>query len=320
LHPIIKLNQIVDSESLCQDILLAKEFMDESHAPSTRKGYRSDWRIFCRWCEQRGVEPFPAEPGIIAAFISSQARDGAKVATIEHRLTSIRFYHARSGIDPQPTAADVVNTTMRGIRRRLGVAQNKSTPITSDLLVKIVRRIPKGISGRRDRALLLLGFAGAFRRSELVALNLEDIEWVRQGIRVHIRKSKTDQEGAGQVVPIIRGKKACPVKALRSWVKAARINEGPIFRRIAKGGKILDQAITPHSVGLIIKDRLDIAGFDSREFSGHSLRSGFLTSAAMNGANLFKMMDISRHKSLNSLLGYVRMADEFKNHAGDGLL
>jgi site-specific recombinase XerD len=172
----------------------------------------------------------------------------------------------------------------------------------------------------RDRALLLLGFAGAFRRSELVALNVADVEEVPEGLRVTIHRSKTDQEGAGKTIAIVRGEVACPVAALRDWLRAADIAEGPVFRSIRRGGHVQDERLTDRSVANIVKSHAARAGLDPALFSGHSLRAGFLTSAAKRGASIFKMMATSRHRSTASLVGYVRDQELFVDHAGSGLL
>jgi site-specific recombinase XerD len=184
----------------------------------------------------------------------------------------------------------------------------------------MLEQVPDSLQGCRDRAILLLGFAGAFRRSELSQLLVSDLEEVPAGLRVHIRKSKTDQEGEGQIVPILKGSQACPVEAVNTWLGKAKITKGPVFRRFGKGGRIFETALTPQSIGQLVKKYAGKAGFNPEEYAGHSLRSGFLTSAAMNGASIFKMMDISRHKSMDTLKGYIRLADEFKDHAGEGLL
>jgi integrase len=172
----------------------------------------------------------------------------------------------------------------------------------------------------RDRALLLLGFAGAFRRSELVALDREDIEETNDGLRVTIRRGKTDQEGKGAIIAIIRGAVACPAAAYKAWIDAAKISTGPVFRPIAKGERLVQTRLTDRSVAKIVKAHAARVGLDPAVFSGHSLRSGFLTSAAARGASIFKMMDVSRHKSVDTLRGYVREADLFRDHAGSGLL
>jgi site-specific recombinase XerD len=187
-------------------------------------------------------------------------------------------------------------------------------------MLGMVATAPESLTGLRDRALLLLGFAGAFRRSELVALDVADIAENETGLLVRIRSSKTDQEGEGVTIAIARGDIACPVKALRVWLDAAGIETGPIFRPIDKAGTVRPSRLTCRSVANFVKAYAARAGLDASAYSGHSLRSGFLTSAAGKGASIFKMMDVSRHKSVDTLRGYVRDAELFKDHAGTGLL
>jgi site-specific recombinase XerD len=184
----------------------------------------------------------------------------------------------------------------------------------------MVALAPESLKGLRDRALLLLGFAGAFRRSELVALDVADIVETGTGLLVTIRRSKTDQDGEGVTIAIARGDVACPVRAVREWLDAAGIESGPIFRPINKASTVAAEQLTDQSVANIVKAYAGLAGYDASLFSGHSLRSGFLTSAAAKGASIFKMMDVSRHKSVDTLRGYVRDAELFKDHAGAGLL
>ena len=172
----------------------------------------------------------------------------------------------------------------------------------------------------RDRALLLLGFSIAARRSELVALNVADIVENEHGLMVRIRRSKTDQEGRGATVAVPRGAIACPVKALQAWLDAAGITEGPIFRPVLRGGAVATTRLTDRSVANIVKVHAERLGLDPATFSGHSLRAGFATSAAARGANLFKIMDVTRHKSVDTLRGYVRDAELFRDHAGQGML
>jgi integrase len=176
------------------------------------------------------------------------------------------------------------------------------------------------LKGLRDRAILLLGFAGAFRRSELVALDVGDLEFCYGGLRVQIRRSKTDQEGAGHTIAIVPGSIACPVRAVRAWLEASKITAGPLFRPIAKGGRIGTERLADYTVVRVVKASARRVGLDPKLFAGHSLRSGFLTSAAGRGASIFKMMDVSRHKSMDTLRGYVRDAELFRDHAGAGLL
>ena len=298
----------------------AKVFYTERHAPATRQAYASDWAIFEKWCCSRDIRTLPVTPAAVATFLSSQAAEGMKASTLSRRVAAIRYFHALAGIMDPPTSSEVVRATMKGIRRTIGVAKEHKAPATSERILKMVAQTPETCQGLRDRAILLLGFAGAFRRSELAALQFEDLEEVSEGLRVHICKSKTDQEGEGCVVPIVRGTEACPVAAVKAWLKAGGIQNGPIFRRMGKGGRIFEQALTPHSIGKVVKKYAEKAGFNPDMFGGHSLRAGFLTSAAMKGASIFRMMDISRHKSVDTLRGYVRQAEEFKDHAGQGLL
>jgi integrase len=172
----------------------------------------------------------------------------------------------------------------------------------------------------RDRALLLFGFSGAFRRSELVALRVEDLTETPDGLRVRIRHSKTDQEGVGQEIAIPRGTRLRPVEALRAWLAAAGITEGPVFRRVTRHGVVLSDALAAESVADIVKHYAARAGLDPNVYAGHSLRAGFLTSGAEAGASIFKLMEVSRHKSVDTLRGDVRRAELFKDHAGSGFL
>jgi integrase len=202
----------------------------------------------------------------------------------------------------------------------MGMAPAKKMPATAERIVAMAPVTSERLSSLRDRALLLLGFAGAFRRSELCGLDIEDIEQAAEGLRVTIRHSKTDQEGRGTVIAIPWGTVACPVKALKAWIEVAGITTGPVFCPIAKGGRLQNCRLTDRSVAKIVKVHAARAGLDPAKFAGHSLRSGFLTSAAARGASIFKMADQSRHKSMDTLRGYVRDAELFKDHAGKGLL
>ena len=194
----------------------------------------------------------------------------------------------------------------------MGSAKLRKTPALAEHVKAMCAGTPDTLRGKRDRALVLLGFAGAFRRSELVALDVEDVEEVELGMRVLIRRSKTDQEGMGSVIAVTRGTEACPVLALREWKRAAEIESGPLFRPINKASKVFQGRLTSRSVADIIKEMAQRIGLDASTFSGHSLRSGFLTSAAGKGASIFNMMDVSRHKSVDTLRGYVRDAELFK--------
>jgi integrase len=241
------------------------------------------------------------------------------VATISRRLAAIRYAHKLAGHEP-PTNSEAVKATLRGIRRTARTAPARKAPATADRILAMVNKAGSDPKGLRERALLLLGFAGALRRSELVALNIEDLQFCDGGLRVIIRKSKTDQEGVGATIGIVSGSTACPVDAVRDWIETGRLAEGPIFRPVTRNGKVSKQRLSAKAVADIVKTYARQAGLNARDFSGHSLRSGFLTSAAARGASIFKMMDVSRHKSVDTLRGYVRDAEIFRNHAGNGLL
>ena len=288
-------------------------------AEATRRAYRSDFALFRAWCEAKRVPALPAAPETVAAFLAAEASRGTKVSTIGRRLAAIRYAHKLVGHEP-PTNAEAVKATLRGIRRTAGSAPARKAPATADKVLAMVDKAGTDLKGLRDRALLLLGFAGAFRRSELVALDIADLQFCEGGLRIIIRKSKTDQEGQGATIAIARGSVACPVDAVRVWIKAAGIVKGALFCPVTSTGKISTRRLSPRAVAELVKRHARRAGLKAADFSGHSLRSGFLTSAAARGASIFKMMDVSRHKSIDTLRGYVRDAEMFRDHAGTGLL
>jgi integrase len=255
----------------------------------------------------------------VAAFLAAEANRGVKIATISRRLAAIRYAHKFAGYEP-PTNVEAVKATLRGIRRTAGSAPARKAPATADKVLAMVAAADSGLKSLRDRAILLLGFAGAFRRSELVALNVADLQFCAGGLRVTIRRSKTDQDGFGTTIAIARGSVACPVDAVLAWIKSAAIEDGPLFRPVTRTGRIVPRRLSARAVAELVKSYARRAGFKAANFSGHSLRSGFLTSAAARGASVFKMMDVSRHKSVDTLRGYVRDAEMFRDHAGDGLL
>jgi site-specific recombinase XerD len=304
--------------ALGPDLAAAIDLAKAEKAASTRKAYGTDFRLFKAYCDAKGVSALPATPETVAAYIAAEAQT-AKPSTIGRRVAAIRYAHKLANLET-PTDAEGVKATMRGIRRTFGGARNKKAPAVAAKMLSMVATAPAGLAGLRDRALLLLGFAGAFRRSELVALDVADIEETETGMLVTIRRSKTDQEAMGRTIAIAWGDVACPVKALRAWLDAAGIASGPLFRPINKAGRVASSRLTCRSVPNIVKEYAGRAGFDAAIFSGHSMRSGFLTSAAAKGASIFKMMDQSGHKSIETLRGYVRDAELFKDHAGAGLL
>jgi len=294
-------------------------YAEAEKALATREAYASDWRDFAAWCASRGATALPAHVGIIAAYLSWLADGGRKASTIGRRAAAVGYHHKIAGHEP-PTSAEGVKAVLRGIRRTIGTGRAGKAPATADVLMQMVALCPDNTIGRRDRALLALGFAGAFRRSELCALQVDDLTEVPDGLRILIRRSKTDQEGQGAEIAIPRGYRLRPVEAVQTWLAAAEISAGPVFRAVALGGKVSDQRLADDSASRVVKRYAARVGLDASCFAGHSLRSGFLTSAAESGASVFKMTEVSRHRSLDTLRGYVRRVDLFKEHAGAAFL
>lgn len=287
-------------------------------AGGTRRAYASDYRHFAAWCSRSGTIPVPAAIETVAAYLAHLAGSGLRVSTIDRRAAAIAYAHRRAGHDT-PTHAEPVRAVLRGIRRTHGAAVDRKRPATADALKAMLRKLPRSLIGTRDRALLLIGFAAALRRSELVALDVEDLELHDEGIVVRIRRSKTDQEGRGHAVAVPRGSRLRPCEALQDWLAAAGIAEGAVFRRVGKGGRIGGR-LTDQSVALIVKGRARAAGLDAAAFSGHSLRAGFVTSALEHGADLLRVMDVTRHREVRTLQAYDRRLKAFRNHAGKGFL
>ena len=301
------------------DMDAAAEYLVAEKAAATLRAYRTDFYIFAHYAAARGLAAMPATPQTVMGFLSAEARGGAKASTLGRRTAAIRYAHKRAGHEP-PTNAEAVKALMRGIRRTVGTAKTQKAPATADVLGEMLKHVPDTLIGKRDRALLCLGFAGAFRRSELVALTVADLTDAPDGLRVLIRRSKTDQEGQGAEIAIPRGCRLRPVVAVQEWLAAAGITDGPIFRPVAKGGRVMAEALSDRGVADIVKRYAQRAGLDAASFAGHSLRAGFLTSAAESGASIFKMMEVSRHRSVDTLRGYVRRSDLFREHAGAAFL
>jgi integrase len=293
-------------------------FAQAEKAEATRAAYAADWRDFAIWCHARAATPLPAHPGIVAAYLSALADSGRKSSTIGRKAAAIGYRHKLAGHEP-PTNTEGVKATLRGIRRTVGTATTGKAPATADVIGKMLDLCSASMIGKRDRALLAFGFAGAFRRSELCALDVADLTETPDGLRVLIRRSKGDQEGQGQEIAIPRGYRLRPVEALQTWLCAASISAGPVFRSVSKSGKVGDR-LDHDSAARVVKRYAARAGLDPAAYAGHSLRSGFLTSAAEAGASVWKLAEVSRHKSLDTLRGYVRRVDLFKEHAGAAFL
>jgi integrase len=298
---------------------IVNDLVAASLSRHTRQIYQSSQRKFEGWCSERQVKSLPAQSQTVAMFLASEVRAGIKPATLVRHLAAIRRAHLDAGA-PDPTAAEVVRAALRGARRVLGTSPVRKRALTVEELRAMARGLPKGRAGVRDRAILLLGFAGALRRSELAALRVEDIDIAQHGMRLDLRRSKTDQEAQGQSVFVPRGTTLCPVRAVQEWLRLSGVSEGILFRRMRKDGAVLADGMAPHTINRLIKTAARRAGLQDRTIAGHSLRAGFLTAAALRGASVWKMMQVSRHRSVTALQGYVRDRDGFRDHAGLVLL
>ena len=300
--------------ALAPFLVRARDYIHKSRAASTLRGYQNDFRDFSEFCEQHGLCKMPAGPETVCSYLSCCADSGLKAGSIQRRVSAIAAAHTAAGYD-SPTTKAAVRLCLAGIRRELGVRQEGKAPVLTSDVAAMVGKIPPGLLGLRDRALLLVGFAGAFRRSELVALEVEDLTFTEDGMKVLIRRSKTDQEGAGQVVGIARGMNLCPAEAMKIWLKAAGITAGPIFRSVTRHGHIQPGAITDQVVALVVKRYAAAAGLDPRKYAGHSLRAGLVTSAAMNNVPEYVIQRQTRHKSTDMLRRYIRDVSLFRDNA-----
>ena len=299
----------------------ARAFASAARAPRTVEAYRADWRTFTAWCEAHGLPSLPASPDTVGLYLSARAEQGRKVATLARELAAISQAHVLAG-HPSPRGTGPVQEVMKGIRRTMGTAQTQKAPLMGTELRQVLDTLPPGLLGTRDRALLLVGFAGAFRRAELVGLTTADVEFGTEGLTVILRRSKTDQEGAGRkvAVPYAATPDACPVRALRAWLDAAGIREGAIFRTVTRHGAVGARALTGRAVALIVKRATAAAGLDASRYAGHSLRAGMATTAARKGKSEAAIMRQTGHRSVAMVRRYIREADMWRDNAAAGLL
>lgn len=293
-----------------------------SRAPATLRAYRSDWRDFALWCETIGVPALPAAPSVVAAYLAELAeppddRSPAAVSTLSRRLAAIGEGHKAAGA-PNPCADELVRTTMAGLRRMLGVAPaRKKALVTADLRAMVAALSPSKPLDVRDRALLLLGFAGGMRRSELVGLDVEDLATVDEGLLVNLRSSKTDQEGRGRRVEIVYGSSVatCPVRAVRAWLAVSAITRGAVFRPVDRHGRIGANRLSERAVALVVKRHALGLGLVATGYAGHSLRRGMATTAAKGGASERTIMRTTGHTSAATVRGYIEDGELFSDPA-----
>jgi site-specific recombinase XerD len=306
---------VVPSPSLDQ----VREYIRASKATNTLRGYQSDWRAFCAWCEARQLCPVPATPETVAAFIAECA-GRLKVGSVQRRLNAIAEAHKAVGLGT-PTHHPMVDNTMKGIRRTNGKPPAQKTPTLIDDIRAMVEATDAGLIGLRDRALILLGFAGAFRRSELVGLNADDCTFGKDGLTVTLRRSKTDQAGAGRKTGIPYGSnpETCPVRNLQSWTEHAGISGGTLFRSINRHGQTQLGGLSGLDVARVVKKLAKRAGLDASKYAGHSLRAGHATSAAIAGASERSIMNQTGHRSVQMVRRYIRDGSLFRENSGGKL-
>ena len=294
----------------------AEAYARASRSPATKRAYTHDWQHFQTWCSNNQYSSLPATPETVANYLATLADQGRAVATLTRRIAAISQAHQLAG-HPSPTRDERVRTVMKGIKRTIGVAQTQKAPATIEVLRVLIEHIGEGLLGTRNRALLLVGFAGAFRRSELVSLDVGDVVFMPAGMVITLRQSKTDQEkeGVKKAIPLGMFPATCPVRSLQQWMQTANITSGPIFRPLDRHGNIKQQRLTSQSVALVIKRYAALAKLQVTDFAGHSLRAGFATTA---GAARVAERDIMRqtgHQSVQMVRRYIREGELFRDNA-----
>lgn len=337
------------ASALAEDADRARAFARAATAANTKRAYRADWADFCAWCDDRGLPALPASPETVALYIASRAEvgppdederatAGLKVSTLERRLSAINQAHRQTGHEaPASRRDEPLHSVWAGITRTKGVAPEKVAPALPDDLRHMVEALPRegtpsGDDGeltfrsKRDRALLLVGFAGALRRSELVAIEADHVQFTADGMRLFLPRSKADQEGRGAVLGVHYGRSplTCPVRSLRSWLQAAREHTGaplagPVFRKVDRWGALWEAGLTSGAVARLVKKAASRAGLDPALYSGHSLRAGFATQAARAGKHERSIMRHTRHKSERVLREYIREGALFEENPTDGI-
>ena len=294
--------------------------LKSSKSVNTVRAYKSDFEDFTLFCIKNGFKSLPTESKIVSLYLTYLSSKNVRTSTIKRRLVSIGVIHKMKGhyLD---TKHPIIVENFMGIKRLKGIRQNGKKPLLINDLKEIIDVINKqeepDLKKLRNKALLLLGFAGGFRRNELVSLNFEDLDFVFEGVKIKIKRSKTDQFGEGFMkgIPHFENYLYCPVKNLKNWLNISKIKRGPIFVRFSKGVNLTNIRLTDQSVALIIKEYLTKAGVDNKNYSGHSLRSGFATSAAEAGAEERSIMAMTGHKSSEMVRRYIKEANLFKNNA-----
>ena len=312
-------NIITDIKALQEETLLN---LRNSKANNTVRAYKSDFNDFGLFCAKNGFKSLPSEPKIVSLYLTHLSTKDIKISTLKRRLVSIGMIHKLKGQYLDTKHPAIIENIM-GIKRRKGSIQNGKKPLLINslkLIIKVINEQKKEkIKKLRDKSIILIGFSGGFRRNEIVKLNFEDLDFVSEGLKIAIRRSKTDQFGEGSIkaLPYFDNSKYCPVITLKQWLEVSKINSGPVFRRFSKGSKLLEHRLTDQTVALLIKEYLNLTGIDSKNYSGHSLRSGFATAAAESGAEERNIMAMTGHKTTQMVRRYIYEANLFKNNASN---
>ena len=308
---------ITDIRALQEETLLN---LQNSKAANTVRAYKSDFNDFGLFCAKNGFKSLPTDPKVVSLYLTYLSTKAIKISTLKRRLVSIGVIHKLKGHYLDTKHPAIIENIM-GIKRRKGSIQNGKKPILISYLKKIIDVIDEQekeeIKKLRDRSLILIGFAGGFRRNEIVSLDYDDLDFVPEGLKITVKRSKTDQFGKGSIkgLPYFDNQKYCPVVSIKNWINISKINSGSIFRRFLKGSILSKNRLTDQTVALLIKEYLNLAGIDSKNYSGHSLRSGFATSAAESGAEERSIMAMTGHKSTEMIRRYIKEANIFKNNA-----
>ena len=293
--------------------------LKSSKANNTLRAYKSDFKDFATFCAKHRLNSLPSEPKIVSLYLTHLSKY-SKISTLRRRLVSISMVHKLKG-QYLDTKHPIIVENLMGIKRVKGSIQKGKKPILISHLKSIINVIDEkkieNIKKSRDKAMILIGFGGGFRRTELVSIDYDDLEFVSEGLKITIRRSKTDQFGEGMIkgLPYFTNQKYCPVFNLKKWLEISKINSGPVFRRFTKGSSLTDKRLTDQSVVLLMKEYLNIAGIENKNFAGHSLRSGFATVAAESGADERSIMAMTGHKTTQMVRRYIREANIFKNNA-----
>jgi len=310
-------NIITDIKALQEETLLN---LQNSKAINTVRAYKSDFNDFGIFCAQNGFKSLPSDPKIVSLYLTYLSTKNAKMSTLKRRLVSIGVIHKLKGLYLDTKHPAIIENIM-GIKRRKGSIQKAKKPILINNLKKIINVIDQEkkeeIKKLRDRSIILIGFSGGFRRNEIVSIDYDDLDFVPEGLKISIRRSKTDQFGEGftKALPYFDNSQYCPVVSLKKLLDLSKINTGPVFRRFIKGSKLSENRLTDQTVALLIKKYINLAGIDNKNYSGHSLRSGFATSAAESGAEERSIMAMTGHKSTEMVRRYIKEANLFKNNA-----